>query len=170
MLRLIASSYAPICSRVLASPAGTTTFYRSKASVEDNKKNNQQNKSNDPDAHCFYEKKHIHDETKDVRDGDVHVETKDIYEIDKKCDIHVQAHQPDYSGKLWEDGGVKTDEPNEETQFTHVADKELPEAWASDLQDPSVKGEGGDRVLFESKHLHNANLKNDHEIKNKKSK
>jgi len=163
MLRLIASSYAPICSRVLASPAGTTTIYRAKTT--ENNKSKGKNKSSNPDAHCFVEEKHIHDESKDIRDGDIHVETKDIYEIDKKCDIHhQQAHQPDYSGKLWEDGGVKTDEP---IDLSHAGNKKLPDAWESDLQDPSVKGEGGDRVFFESKHLHNEQLK-DVEAKNKK--
>jgi len=95
----------------------------------------------------------IHDDIKDVEEGHVRYEHKDIYKTEEDLTQYTPrpaAHQPDYSGKLWDSGNAKfpSDEPLE-----ILSDKPLPTEWADDLNDPNVKGEGGDRLLYEAKHL-----------------
>uniref|UniRef100_A0A915CU31 Uncharacterized protein n=1 Tax=Ditylenchus dipsaci TaxID=166011 RepID=A0A915CU31_9BILA len=64
---------------------------------------------------------------KDVEDGHVHVEVQDI-KVEKKCKIGV-AQQPDYSGKLWEDGNNQSAKNEIKINMDDPASHQLPKDW-----------------------------------------
>ncbi|KAI1708200.1 hypothetical protein Ddc_14463 [Ditylenchus destructor] len=159
MIRKITQQYAQVGQRLLTSNPCTALSVRS-IHDEQGKKGNLA----DGAKHVTFTEKHIQQE--DVEDGKVHIEHKDVYktEVDG-VDIH-EAHQTDYSGKLWDAGPVKmTEKQISEELIPGETDSNLPPSWAEDLNHPSVKGEGGDRVYYESKHLHDLTKHNEKMMK-----
>uniref|UniRef100_A0A915ECZ4 Uncharacterized protein n=1 Tax=Ditylenchus dipsaci TaxID=166011 RepID=A0A915ECZ4_9BILA len=89
--------------------------------------------------HVYVETKHFHDEVKDVEDGHVHVEVMDVdIKVAKKCKIGM-AQQPDYSGKLWEDGSDQSAENVIKIDMDDPTSHQLPKDWDMDMQDPMLK-------------------------------
>ncbi|KAI1701505.1 hypothetical protein DdX_16048 [Ditylenchus destructor] len=172
MIRKISQQYAQVGHRLLTSNPCAALSARS-IHDEQGKKGNVQGKTNleaeamkaDGAKHVTFTEKHIHQE--DIVDGKVHIENKDVFKTEVEQDIH-EAHQTDYSGKLWDAGPVKmTEQQISEELIPGETDTKLPPAWEEDLNHPSVKGEGGDRVYYESKHLHDLTKHNEKQMKQK---